>query len=215
MAEIGVWRGEFAAEILRQCEGVDRYYLVGPWRHLDNWETPANRNDDAFETIRREALDRTNFARHRFTELRGTTSENIDEIPDGSLDFASIDGDHTLRGITLDLALVAPKVRPGGWIGGDDFVADLWHHGPGFEPTQVFPYAVYFAEATGGTITAVGHGQFLLEMKHEHPWGGFQDLTGSYPPATVLGARGASSIETAIWRVRCLPQRVVARWRRR
>ena len=32
--------------------------------------------------------------------LRGTTTEVIDRVPDRSVDFAYIDGDHTLRGIT-------------------------------------------------------------------------------------------------------------------
>ena len=202
MAEVGVWRGEFAEAILRRCEGVDRYYLVDPWRHLGDWDKPANRTDAQFEAIKAEALHRTEFASDRRCVLHGTTAEVISQIPDGSLDFAYIDGDHTLRGITLDLELLAPKIRPDGWIGGDDFVANIWHHGPGFEPTLIFPYAVYFAEATGGTITAVGHGQFLLAVGDGGRWGGFHDLTNSYPPPTVLGGGSLSSFDKIAWRLR-------------
>lgn len=37
----------------------------------------------------------------------------IDAVADGSLDFAYIDGDHTLRGITLDLLKTYSKVKEG------------------------------------------------------------------------------------------------------
>ena len=50
--------------------------------------------------------------------LRGRTKEVIDQVPDNSLDFAYIDGDHTLRGITIDLMNVLPKIKEGGIIGG-------------------------------------------------------------------------------------------------
>src|ERR1700691_1643598 len=33
MAEVGVYRGDFAAEILRHCGNLSRYYLIDPWRH--------------------------------------------------------------------------------------------------------------------------------------------------------------------------------------
>jgi hypothetical protein len=48
--------------------------------------------------------------------LRGRTRELINQIPDDSLDFAYIDGDHTLRGITIDLVRLLPKMREGGVI---------------------------------------------------------------------------------------------------
>ena len=40
---------------------------------------------------------------------------------DGSLDFVYIDGDHTLKGTNTDLAAWWPKLRPGGWLCGDDY----------------------------------------------------------------------------------------------
>ncbi len=87
----------------------------------------------------------------------------IDRIPDGELDFAYIDGDHTLKGITIDLIRVYPKVRIGGFIAGDDFSRSMWHHKTSFEPTLVFPFAVYFAEAVGATIYGLPHIQFCLQ----------------------------------------------------
>ncbi|NLE59864.1 MAG: class I SAM-dependent methyltransferase, partial [Planctomycetes bacterium] len=42
-------------------------------------------------------------------------------VPDGSLDFVYIDGDHRFDAIMLDLILWSRKVRPGGIVAGHDF----------------------------------------------------------------------------------------------
>jgi hypothetical protein len=99
-------------------------------------------------------------------------------VPDGALDLAYVDGDHTLRGITVDLIKVFPKVRAGGWIGGDDLSPSIWQHDREFEPTLVFPFAVHFAEAVDARIYALPHKQFLIEKAAT----GFEliDLTGRY-----------------------------------
>lgn len=192
VAEIGVWRGEFAEAILRSCPRLESYYMVDPWRHLEDWNKPANASDIEFEGIFAEAMQRTEFASGCRRVLRGKTAEVVDRIPDGSLDFAYIDSDHTLRGITLDLFKVLPKVRPGGWIGGDDFVPVVWQHSRRYEPTFVFPYAVYFAEAIGATISALGFGQFLISLpephSESHSAATFADRTGQYGTAAVAPA---------------------------
>jgi Methyltransferase domain len=189
VAEIGVFRGVFAEAVLRSCPDVERYYMVDPWRHLDDWNKPANQSSEAFDDIMAEAMDRTAFAEERRIVLRGRTIEVIEQIPDHDLDFAYIDGDHSLRGATLDLQMVLPKIRPDGWIGGDDFVPTVWQHAERFEPTFVFPYAVYFSEAIRGRIHAVGFNQFLIRVPGtaaEVP--GFVDHTGRYGSITVASA---------------------------
>lgn len=185
VAEIGVFRGAFAAKILRRCPAITDYYMIDPWRHLEDWNKPANKNNERFDEIFEEAMGRTAQHEERRIVLRGRTSEVVDEIPDGHLDFAYIDGDHTLRGITIDLIRVFGKVRPNGWIAGDDFSKTIWQHGQSFEPTMVFPFAVHFAEAVGCPIYALPFGQFLIE---KDPGSGFSfiDLTGSYPGTDVL-----------------------------
>lgn len=186
MAEVGVFRGKFAEKLLDDCSAITDYYMVDPWRHLEDWNKPANRSSDQFREIFDEAMRRTAQHEDRRVVLRGRTSEVIDEIPDEHLDFAYIDADHTLRGITIDLIQVWKKVRPRGWVGGDDFRPNIWHHGEGFEPTMVFPFAVYFAEGVGCPIYALPFRQFLIEKAPERGFS-FTDLTDSYPPADVLG----------------------------
>jgi predicted O-methyltransferase YrrM len=186
VAEIGVFRGAFAAAILARCPAIERYYMVDPWRHIADWNKPANRADAEFEQVFGEAMRNTDAHAERRVVLRGRTIEVVDEIPDGTLDFAYVDGDHTLRGITTDLVRVWPKVRAGGWIAGDDFTPSVWQHGKRFEPTLVFPFAVYFAEAMGAPVYGLPHDQFLIEKRRE---GGFEfaDLTGRYADLGLQG----------------------------
>src|SRR6478752_1326008 len=176
--EVGVFRGEFAEKLLKRTPSIERYYMLDPWRHLEDWEKPANRDDDTFERFYQEAMERTAPYAEKRVVLRGRTTEVIDEIPDESLDFAYIDGDHTLRGITIDLIRVARKVKPSGWIGGDDLHPSIFHHGPEFEPTLVFPYSVYFAEALGTPFYALPFRQFLMPKSGDGHR--FVDLTDGF-----------------------------------
>jgi predicted O-methyltransferase YrrM len=186
VVEVGVYRGALAARLLADCPAIETYYMIDPWRHLADWNKPANRDDATFQAIHAEAMRRTAEHAHRRVVLRGRTTEVIDRIPDSSLDFAYIDADHTLRGITIDLLRTYPKVREGGWIAGDDFSPSIWQHGPRYEPTLVFPLAVHFAEATGTPIHGLPHHQFLIEKRPERGFS-FIDLTQRYPDGGLLG----------------------------
>jgi len=162
VAEVGVWEGTFARQMLSDCNAIETYYLIDPWRNLAQWNKPWNVSDEEFENVFAKA--RANVAPFgaRARICRGTTSEMIAGIPDGSLDFAYIDGDHTLRGITIDLLRIYPKIKPGGFIGGDDFCPGIWQHSREFEPTLVCPFAVYFAEAVDAEIVILPHNQFVI-----------------------------------------------------
>ena len=181
VAELGVWKGDFAAYVLKKCSSITRYYMIDPWRHLDAWNKPANVDEESFESIFSGAMTKTKFAEQKISVLRGKTTEVIDRIPDESLDFVYIDGDHTLKGISIDLIRSYPKVKPGCIIGGDDFSRSIWQHSPEYEPTLVFPFAVYFAEATGSKIYALPYGQFLIRKQSATiETFSFEDLTGRY-----------------------------------
>lgn len=176
MAEVGVFRGDFAEKVLGSCNAIEKYYMVDPWRNLSDWNKPANRTDDAFEAFYEETLHKTDFAREKRIILRGKTTEVVDQIREESLDFAYIDGDHTLKGISIDLINMWSKIRENGFIGGDDFSPSIWQHKPSYEPTLVFPFAVYFAEAVGAKIYGLPYGQFLMEKTRAGF--DFTDLTG-------------------------------------
>ena len=177
VAEVGVHRGLFAEAILDACPDVARYYLIDPWRELADWNKPLNKSDAESKLYYKEALRRTSAHRKRRVVLRGTTAEVAEKIDDSSLDLAYLDGDHSLRGITIDLMHMWSKVRAGGFLGGDDFNRRLWQHGRAYEPTLTFPYAIYFAEAVDAPIYALRHRQFLI---HKVPGHRFVDMTGKF-----------------------------------
>ena len=100
--------------------------------------------NSAFETTMRK-LD---FAKDKICVLRGTTLEVVDQINDSELDLVYIDGDHTAKGIVIDLIKLFPKVKKGGVIGGDDYVENIYHHDPNlFDPTMVKPVVNGFVAA--------------------------------------------------------------------
>lgn len=179
VAEVGVWKGDFAKEVLQACPSLNKYYMIDPWAHLPDWNKPFNIGQNEFDAIYAEAINKTSFAAAKLTILRGRTSEVIDHIPDESLDCAYIDGDHTLRGITIDLIKLLPKIKYGGIIGGDDFTTTPWQHDVRFEPTLVCPFAVYFAEAMSLPIIAMPHNQFLIRKDRKSVFS-FFDITGRY-----------------------------------
>lgn len=45
---------------------------------------------------------------------------------DGSLDWVHIDARHDYDSVRADIAAWAPKVRPGGWLSGDDYHPEWW-----------------------------------------------------------------------------------------
>ena len=179
MAEVGVYKGDFACQLLQKYDSIERYYMIDPWRHLGDWSKPANKNDKTFEKFLLETKEKTSFAADKIAILRGKTTEIVDNIPNNKLDFAYIDGDHTLKGIAIDLIRLFDKIQVGGWLGGDDFSRSIWQHTPNYEPSLVFPFAVYFAEAVGARIYALPYSQFLIE-KTEVDSFSFIDLTGKY-----------------------------------
>jgi predicted O-methyltransferase YrrM len=178
IAEIGVWKGDFAASILDQCPSIEKYLMIDPWANLPDWNKPFNVTPEAFTEIYEEAMHKTEFASGKRVVLKGRTKDVIEDIDEESLDFVYIDGDHTLRGITIDLISILPKIKAGGLIAGDDFTLSPWQHSSEYEPTLVCPFAVYFAEAMNLPIHALHHGQFLIEKTKDGF--SFNDTTGRY-----------------------------------
>ena len=162
VAEIGVYKGEFAEKILRGCKQVKTYIMIDPWRNLSDWNKPANVNDLLFREYYEEAIARTNFWSEKIRILKGKTTEVIDEVDDESCDLIYVDGDHTLKGISIDLISVWSKIKKDGVVLGDDFSPSIWQHGKKFDPSMVFPFAVHFAEAMNRKIYALPFYQFLI-----------------------------------------------------
>lgn len=178
LVEIGVYRGDFAEYMLRDCATISKYYMIDPWRNIIDWNKPANTNDDEFSLIYQEAMTKTALAEHKRVVLRGTTSEVISSVQDSTIDFAYIDGDHTLKGISIDLISIWPKIKDNGFIAGDDFCSSIWQHEVKYEPTLVFPFVVYFGEAVKANVYALPNNQFLIQKNADNHKSHYVNLSG-------------------------------------
>lgn len=123
-AEIGVWKGDFAAHILSET-APSRLHLVDPWAFAPHY--PKRRyggrqagGQAAMDGIAKEVADR--FAGNPQVEIhRVQSTDFFAGMPPGSLDWVYIDGDHSTKAVLSDLQGSWSAVRSGGWIVGDDY----------------------------------------------------------------------------------------------
>lgn len=135
LAEIGVFKGQTAAHLLKTCPSLH-------WIGVDHW-TPGDPAFDIPEERKKQPGDNgyRSYARHDLAAYRRSVEalamryagratiiplpsiEAAKQVEDGSLDAVFIDGDHTLAGVELDIQAWTPKVRPGGFVCGHDWNA--------------------------------------------------------------------------------------------
>lgn len=108
-AEIGVDRGRFSEYMLKYNPEMS-LVLVDPWR----WKL---RGESRYQsTVRRMEP----FA-ERATIIRADSFDAVHDVPDESLDFVYIDGDHTFDYVMTDIIWWSKKVRMGGVVAGHDY----------------------------------------------------------------------------------------------
>lgn len=117
-AEIGVYRARYAKRFLAH-NGKLHLIAVDPWRvygeYIDFQEQSIL--DDAKE----KALERLGQFPGRFTVLEMFSLDAAEHVPDESLDYVYIDGNHDFAHVYSDLAAWSKKVRPGGIVSGHDY----------------------------------------------------------------------------------------------
>lgn len=122
-AEIGVLRGQTLSALMQCCPDLHMTAvdLWTPQTEQDRVREHGGRSYAEHDMGDYENLVRA-MARHygRITLLKGRSVEVAPLVPDGSLDFVFIDGDHTLAGVEADIHAWRPKVRPGGALTGHD-----------------------------------------------------------------------------------------------
>lgn len=122
-AEVGVWEGEFAERI---CQGVPGVALtcVDPWRAYGEYRDAKNdqgRLDAAYATAR------ARLAPFGCRVWRQTSLEAAARVPDRSLQFVYLDGNHARAFVDADLAAWTPKVCAGGIVAGHDYTTRRKH----------------------------------------------------------------------------------------
>jgi hypothetical protein len=122
VAEIGVFRGDFARVILLRCRPAE-LHLVDLWRGSASSGDKDGRNVVTIldmKSVYRELLDE--FADQPAVRLhRGDSVEVLRQMAEGSLDAAYLDSSHEYQATLAELAQLQRVVRPGGWIMAHDY----------------------------------------------------------------------------------------------
>jgi hypothetical protein len=165
-AEIGVWKGDFSERILDVVRPA-RLHLIDPWQAVADegyegalYGGQLEEGQAEMDALYAEVLHR--FARERREGVvevhRLSSAEAAERFHDGEFDFVYIDGNHRYEFVKADLEAYAPKVRPGGFLAGDDYgVEGWWEDG-------VTRAVDEFVRSGAAAEVIVEDGQFLLRL---------------------------------------------------
>ena len=135
--EIGVQRGDFAAEIVDSCR---KLHLVDAWAPIggDYSKDPADIDQGGHDANLRHVEQR--FRQHieakRVEIWRGLSEDVVDWVPANLADWVYLDANHTYRGAMADLCLWERTVRQGGALMGHDYVDNEKSREMGFGVVQ-------------------------------------------------------------------------------
>jgi hypothetical protein len=114
-AEIGVYKGDFTRLF---CQNGFKMYAVDPWlAYSDYFHLKA----DQAQMEREYERAKIKLAPYDCTIIRKIALEALNDIPDESLDFVYIDGNHDFLHATEDIWWWSRKVKRGGVISGHDY----------------------------------------------------------------------------------------------
>lgn len=127
VAEIGVWQALTSRWLLTCLPGI-HLTMVDPFKAGDPEESWYKRGDRFAKKPQSDhdvhlqlALALQEQFSPRVSIIRKPSVEAAQEIADGSLDLAFIDGAHDYNNVKADIAAWFPKIRPGGFLSGHDY----------------------------------------------------------------------------------------------
>lgn len=123
--EVGVFHGVFSREILSSWNGT--LFMIDPWRPLgDEYNDYTNQKNHANQGYT-ETAENIRGMEERGIMMRCLSNQATQFFPDGSLDFVYIDGNHAFDFVKEDINIWFPKVKPGGFLCGHDFLKVDWN----------------------------------------------------------------------------------------
>ena len=131
--EVGTFKGEFSKEIMKLCGGT--LYMVDVWLPLNNDEYNDSTNNGNFQkgAIFGAAIDNISGYENRAIMIRANSEKASEIFEDESLDFVYIDANHAYDYVVQDIQLWYPKVKPGGFLCGHDYIDLNWNEDPNFK----------------------------------------------------------------------------------
>lgn len=119
-AEIGVDKGGFSHHLLSKTN-LEKLYCIDCWMDDFGSDHRPEEYDPIGENRMEEAMNLLSEFGNRSQFIKAFSVDASKGIPDNSLDFVYIDGDHSLEGIYNDIYAWIHKVEIGGIISGHDF----------------------------------------------------------------------------------------------
>ena len=124
-AEIGVAKAKFSLHILEN-NFPEKLYLIDSWESFDLGYSDANMVSQDEHNKRYTKVLKKLKSFSNIEIIRKRSTEALAIIPDDSLDWIYIDGDHSFNGCYRDLNSALLKIKKDGFICGHDYLA------PGF-----------------------------------------------------------------------------------
>ena len=123
--EVGVDQGEFSKVLLDK--GPEKIYLVDAWRTIEGTDrttgAPQSVHEEKFKSVLEMFRDDT-----RVEIIRAWSEEAAGNFNDNTLDWVYIDARHDYVGVMGDLRAWEKKIKPTGFLWGDDYrTADMKH----------------------------------------------------------------------------------------
>jgi hypothetical protein len=131
-AEIGVWEGGFSKQILGSTK-PQSLHLIDPWTFDDSFPKSwfggqEAKNQQHMDDIHTDVVRL--FSDHPEVIVKRQTSlQAAQEYPDGFFDWVYLDANHTYPFAAQDLVAWWPRVKFGGYLAGDDYIAGGWFQG--------------------------------------------------------------------------------------
>lgn len=132
LCEIGVCTAGNASRALGMCPsleyvGIDPWdnnktYLAGLCNHKKTIGREALKDQQRWDEIYEHAQNAIAFAGERACLVRARSPEAATLFPDEHFTMVYLDGDHGFDAVSRDLEAWYPKVVPGGWFAGDDYL---------------------------------------------------------------------------------------------
>lgn len=118
--EIGSYQGKSAAYL-----GVEILHRELPCtlHCVDSWERPNDQEGPPIRAAFDHNIAPLAICLESQLEVHAMGSVDAAQLfADDSVDVVFVDGDHSYEGVTADILAWWPKLKPNGWMGGDDFM---------------------------------------------------------------------------------------------
>jgi predicted O-methyltransferase YrrM len=121
--EVGCYAGTNVVYFLENLPNLSKLYTIDPY--IEYQDGPTNFvSQDHCDKIKTVFLENIAPFNDRVEFINETAVDAVDKIPNNSLDYIFIDGDHSYEAVNRDIRNYYSKVKSGGIFAGHDF---SWH----------------------------------------------------------------------------------------